>query len=351
MVSLVAGFIAAFLLAVLPGRAVIARLQQIGAKQNISADAPAAHGQKQGTPTMGGLLILFALVVTVLAYMGLTQLGVHRHPAQDYSLLPLLILTLAFGAIGFVDDYLSLKRGKNLGLRARDKFLAQCLAGGGFIFWLASTSQPGVTTSVTLLPPPLLNDLAAGQITVDLGWWYYLLALILLVGFSNATNFTDGLDGLSSGVTLLICLAMASLVALLRPDLAFFAVALAGALAGFLWWNAPPARVFMGDTCSLALGAALVGVALMGKQEIGLIVASLVCWAELVSVMIQVSVFKWRRSRYGIEYARAHRVFRRTPLHHHFEEAGWAETQVVIRFWLAGAVCAALALLWGRGGG
>jgi phospho-N-acetylmuramoyl-pentapeptide-transferase len=348
MVSLVVGFVVAFLLAVLPGGFVIARLRQIGARQNISADAPAAHGKKQGTPTMGGLLIVFALTVTTLAYIAITQLGAHRHPAQDYALLPLLLMTLGFGGIGFADDYLSLVRGKNLGLRAREKFAAQCLVGAGFVFWLASTAQPGVTTSVTLLPAQVLNDLAAGQITLDPGWAYYVIALVFLVGFSNATNMSDGLDGLSSGLTIFICLALAALVSVIRPDLAFYCVALAGGLTGFLWWNAHPARVFMGDTCSLALGAGLAGVALLGKQEVGLIVASLVCWAELISVMIQVSVFKYRRRRHGIEYARQHRVFRRTPLHHHFEEAGLPETQVVARFWIAGALCAALALLWSR---
>src|SRR5205814_5922958 len=132
------------------------------------------------------------------------------------------------------------------------------------------------------------------------------------VGLSNATNFTDGLDGLSSGVTILICLALAALVTHSPyQSLDFFTVALAGGLAGFLWWNAHPARVFMGDTGSLPLGAALAGIALVGKQEIGVIVASLVCWAELISVIIQVSVFKWRKARKGIEYARANRIFRR----------------------------------------
>ena len=124
---------------------------------------------------------------------------------------------------------------------------------------------------------------------------------------------------------------------------------LAGALAGFLWWNAHPAKVFLGDTASLALGAGLAGAAMLGKQEIGLIVASLVCWAELISVMIQVSVFKYRKRKHGIEYAARIACFGRTPLHHHFEELGIPETQVVTRLWLAGAVCAALALLWGRG--
>jgi phospho-N-acetylmuramoyl-pentapeptide-transferase len=348
MVSLIIGFVAAFLLSALPGGILIARLRQMGAKQNISTDAPQAHSKKQGTPTMGGLLILFSLAVVTLAFIAFALLAPGKHGPLDSGLIPVLLVTLTFGGIGFADDYLSLIRGKNMGLRAREKFAAQCLVGAGFVFWLASTGQPGITTSVSLLPAQLSNQLAAGQVTIDLGWAYYVAALVFIVGFSNATNFTDGLDGLSSGVILIICLALAALIGILRPDLAFYCVALGGGLAGFLWWNAHPARVFMGDTCSLALGAGLACVAVLSKQEVGLIVASLVCWAELISVMIQVSVFKYRRKRHGIEYARAHRVFRRTPLHHHFEEAGIPETQVVARFWLAGAVCAALALLWSR---
>jgi phospho-N-acetylmuramoyl-pentapeptide-transferase len=172
--------------------------------------------------------------------------------------------------------------------------------------------------------------------------------VLFIVGLSNATNITDGLDGLASGVTILICVAAAAMVWLSHPWLSVYTVALAGGLAGFLWWNAHPARVFMGDTGSLPLGAALAGVALAGKHEVGLIIASLVCWAELISVMIQVTVFKWRRRTRGIEYARGHRVFRRTPLHHHFEELGVPETAIVTRFWIAGALVAALSLLWGR---
>jgi phospho-N-acetylmuramoyl-pentapeptide-transferase len=348
MINLVVGFIAAFLLAALPGKAVIARLQQMKVTQNVSSDAPTSHSKKQGTPTMGGVLILFSLTVVVLGYFVLTQAGAHVHPAQDYALLPLLLMTLAFGAIGFADDYLGMKRGKNLGFRAREKLAAQCLVAVAFMLWLAVSAQLG-TTTVQILPPQVTSAFARDPFPIDFHWLYYPLAVVFIIGLSNATNFTDGLDGLSSGVTILISLTLATLVWAVKPDLGFYCVALAGALAGFLWWNAPPARVFMGDTASLALGATLAGVAIMGKQEVGLIIASLVCWAELVSVMIQVSVFKLRKRQHGIEYARAYRVFRRTPLHHHFEELGWAETQVVIRFWLAGMVCAGLALLWGRG--
>ena len=349
MLNLVLGFVCAFLLAALPGKWVIGRLQGLKATQNVSSDAPTSHGKKQGTPTMGGVLILFALTAVTLPYIVLTQLGAHRHPVQDYTLLPLLLMTLAFGAVGTLDDYLSLKRGKNLGLRAREKFAAQWIIGIVFLAWMHTVVPSGERTVVTLLPAQVTNALGAEAFNIALGGLYYPLALLFLVGLSNATNFTDGLDGLSSGVTILIALALAALVWTVQPALGFFCVALAGALCGFLWWNAHPARVFMGDTASLALGAGLAGAAMLGHQEVGLIVASLVCWAELVSVIIQVSVFKYRRRRHGLEYAKSHRVFRRTPLHHHFEELDVPETQVVIRFWLAGAVCAALALLWGRG--
>src|SRR5579871_3458049 len=185
MVSLIGGFIAAFLLAALPGKLAIAWLRQLGAKQTISTDAPTAHTAKQGTPTMGGLLILFALTIAVLAYVLLTQPGAHRHPAEDLTLLPLLGMTLAFGAIGFADDYLSVKRGKNLGLRAREKFAAQCLVAIGFVGWLAATAAPNVTTFVTLTPSLLTNALARDGVTVDLGLWYYPLAVLYLVALSN----------------------------------------------------------------------------------------------------------------------------------------------------------------------
>ncbi len=292
---------------------------------------------------MGGLLILFAFTVAYLIMFFATQRDMHRKEALDYAPIALLMMTLAFGAIGFVDDYLSARRGKNLGFRAREKFAAQVLVAIGWVLYLAKTAQPGTTTWIEFAPVQVLHSAIA-----DLGVWYYVLMAIYLVALSNATNITDGLDGLSSGVTIAICLALAVLLSVMYPALSLFCITLAGALAGFLWWNAHPAKVFMGDTCSLALGAGLGGAAMLGKQEAGLFIASLVCWAELLSVVIQVSVFKIRKKRHGLDYAKANRVFKRSPLHHHFEELGWNETTVVTRFWIAGAVCAALALLWGR---
>ncbi len=350
MDSLILVFVIAFLLTALPGKPAIAFLRRLGAKQNVSADAPVTHRAKQGTPTMGGLLFLSAHALVVLLIILLFHNNEFGLAQNAQSLLPVLFLTLGFGAIGFLDDFLSARRGKNLGLKARQKFAAQCLLAIGFAIWLAKTAQPGLTTSVTLIPTLSFGSHWMGAHVVDLGFWYYPLAVLFIVGLSNATNFTDGVDGLLSGVTVLISLTLALLVTnSAYPSLDFFSVALAGALTGFLWWNVHPAKVFMGDTGSLALGAGLAGVALLGKHEVGLIVASLVCWAELFSVIIQVLVFKWRRRRRGLEYAQTHRVFRRAPLHHHFEEVGWPETQVVMRFWIAGLLCAMLALLWSQG--
>ncbi len=339
----IGGFVLAFLVAAIPGKFAIGLLRKLGAKQTISEDAPTSHSAKQGTPTMGGLLILFAFTVVYLALFTATQAGKYRLETREYAPIALLIMTLAFGVIGFVDDYLSARRGKNLGFRAREKFAAQMLVAIGFVLYLAKTSQPGFTTSIQFgaaqVMPPFV---------FDLGVWYYVLMAIYLVALSNATNFTDGLDGLSSGVTIAISLALAALLSVMYPALSLFCVVLAGALAGFLWWNAHPAKMFMGDTGSLALGAGLGGAAMLGKQEAGLFIASLVCWAEILCVVIQVGVFKIRKKRHGLDYAKANRVFKRAPLHHHFEELGWKETTVVTRFWIAGAVCAALALLWGR---
>jgi phospho-N-acetylmuramoyl-pentapeptide-transferase len=338
--TLIAAFLASFLLAALPGGLLIKWLNGLGAKQTVSEDAPKHHATKQGTPTMGGLLFLVSTVLVTLAYL----LWTSERNEQAKTLIPLLLLTVASGAIGFVDDYRKITRGRNLGLKAREKLVGQFLVAIGFVLWLAGTAQSGLTTSIQWTPPAL-----GGMYTLDLGVFYYPLVLLFIVGFSNATNLTDGLDGLSGGISLLISIALTVLLgAGLFSYLNLFTVALAGGLAGFLWWNAHPAKVFMGDVGSLAIGAGLAGVAVIGKQEIGLIVASLVCWAEIFSDIIQVGVFKYRRKKYGIEYARAHRVFRRAPLHHHYEELGLAETQVVLRFWLVGAICLALALLWVR---
>lgn len=338
MTSSVLCFIAAFLLSAGLGKPLIALLKKLGVRQTVSEDAPATHSAKQHTPTMGGALFLLSATVVPLFYLAASP----GRAQEAKTLLPILVLTLAAGGIGFADDYLKVTRGKNLGLKARQKLAAQASIFLLFAVWLIGTPFFQTTVQIT----PYIN----GVLIIDCGWLYIPLLLLFLTGFSNATNLTDGLDGLSGGVSLAICLAMTLLLTnSAAPHLGVYTMALAGGLAGFLWWNARPAKVFMGDVGSLAIGAGLAGVAIISKQEVPFIVASLVCWAEALSSLIQTFVFKYRKKKHGIEYARAHRVFRRAPLHHHFEEMGWEETTVVQRFWIATWACCMLALLWLRG--
>jgi phospho-N-acetylmuramoyl-pentapeptide-transferase len=332
--EIAAGFVVAFAFSVLLGGPVIRLLKRLGAQQTVSADAPSRHAEKQGTTTMGGLLIMAGLAFPVL-------IDVAYRP-NHRSALALLGLTIAYGLIGFLDDYLIATRGKNLGLKARQKLVLQFAFAIGFMLWLRATAVPGRTTVLNLGP------LGAP----DLGVWYYILGTLFVVAMSNAINLTDGLDGLAAGVSAILAVALACTMAATAGYgwLPLFGVAVAGGCAGFLWFNIHPAQVFMGDTGSLALGAALAGMALLGKVEAPFQTYALVPWAETFSVIVQVLVFKLRKSKHGLEYAKANRVFRRTPLHHHFEETGWRETKIVGRFWLATALAVAgtIALTGGR---
>lgn len=320
--SLVAA-VASFGATTIAGYPLLGWLREAGVRQTVSEDAPERHATKQGTPTMGGLMMLAGIVAGGLVG------GLAGRATRDGLLV--MALTGVFGAIGFLDDWLIVKRGRNLGLTARQKMALQIVAAIAFVGAVAMSRAGTDATSV------------AG---FDLGGWYYALSVVLVVGLSNATNLADGLDGLSAGMSAII---LSGLVFSL-DRIGWAAAALAGSCAGLLWFNAHPAQVFMGNTGALALGAALAGLAIVGREEVPLQVAAAVFWAETLSVMIQVGVFKWRKKRRGVEYARARRVFRRAPLHHHFEELGWPETRIVMRFWLATAVCTALALALSRTG-
>lgn len=333
MGSIAAAFIAAFGISAALGGPVIRFLKRIGAKQTVSENAPSRHQEKQGTTTMGGLLILAGLLLPTLADVVLNP----RHRTA----LALLGLTLACGLIGFLDDYLIATRGKNLGITARQKLGLQFLFAIAFMVWLAMTAVPGRTT--------VLQWRADGSM-IDLGVEYYVLGIFFIVGMSNAINLTDGLDGLAGGISAILALVLAGTVnaAASYGWLPLFGGALAGGCAGFLWYNVHPAQVFMGNTGSTALGAALAGMAMLGKAEAPFQLCAVVPWAVAFSVVIQVTVFKYRRRRYGLDYAKTHRVFRRTPLHHHFEELGWKETKIVQRFWLATAIAVAGTLVLTR---
>ncbi len=277
--------------------------------KSIRAEGPQSHLGKQGTPTMGGVIFLLPLLP-----VGLLLLAIG--PAT--TVIPLAAL-LGFGLLGAADDYLSLVGRSKGGLRARTKMLFLLLIGGGAA--LAMQQWMGLD-AVSI---PMFG-------TFSLGMWFLPAALLVYAASTNAVNLTDGVDGLASGTAALAFAAYAAIAAGQgQPYLAAFCFSMVGAVLGFLWFNAHPARVFMGDAGSLALGGALATAALMTGQWLVLPIVGLVFVAETVSVILQVGYFRWTKGK---------RIFRMSPLHHHFELGGWSEPQVVVRFWMAGALSA-----------
>jgi phospho-N-acetylmuramoyl-pentapeptide-transferase len=306
--------VTALLLAFIVGPWVIRKLQEHKIGQIVRAEGPASHHGKRGTPTMGGLIIILATVVPTLLWARL----------DSRYVIVTIVATLWMGLIGFLDDYLKIVRGQSQGLVARWKLVGQVAFGIGLgvyvlLFPLTSSVAPNATQL------PLFK-----YYTWILAWPIYLaFVTFVTTASSNAVNLTDGLDGLAAGLTVIV---------------AIFCGALMGASLGFLWFNAYPAQVFMGDTGALAIGGALGTIAILLKTEFLLLIAGAVFAAETVSVLIQTSTYKLRKRRYGKEYADAHKVFRMAPLHHHFEKLGWAEPQVVMRFYILGVLSAMLAL-------
>ncbi len=300
--------------------------------QPIRSDGPESHLAKQGTPTMGGMLILLAVTVATLIWADLT----------NPLVWVLLVTTIGFGAIGFADDLLKLLNRSHRGLDIRIKVAAQLVLAVGVVFWVTS-----------ILEAPLDHGLAlpfVKSLLVDIGWFSVPFAAFVVIGSSNAVNLTDGLDGLAI-VPIMIAAACFALIAYIvgntvfteylqvhhvpgTGELAVFCGALVGAGLGFLWFNAPPAMVFMGDTGSLSAGAALGIIAVMTKHEIVLAIVGGLFVLEAVSVIMQVASFKL----FG------RRVFAMAPLHHHFEKKGFAEPTIVIRFWVVAVILALIGL-------
>ena len=313
------------------GPILIRRLTENQIGQPIRSDGPERHKMKAGTPTMGGTLILFSLILATLLLADLSN---------PYIWLVLLV-TLGFGAIGFADDYRKFRYGSSAGLAARHKFLAQCLVAAlGAILLFA---VPDFHSTVAL---PFFKNAKA-----DLGLFYLPFAALVLVGASNAVNLTDGLDGLAIGPVIIaagtytIFAYVAGNVKLAdylqisyvagAGELAIFCGALAAAGLGFLWFNAYPAQMFMGDVGSLPLGAALAMVALVTKHELVLVIVGAVFVVEALSVITQVAYFKWTGGK---------RIFRMAPIHHHYELKGWPEPLIIVRFWIVSIICALIAL-------
>ena len=275
--------------------------------QSIREEGPASHQKKSGTPTMGGVMIVLA--VTLFAPLTVTTLLV-------------LFIFLGHFLLGFADDYIKVVKKRNLGLRAYQKLLGQLFI--SLVTILIGRALLGHDTSVWM---PMMGE------TIDIGALYYLLVVFVLVGTSNAVNLTDGLDGLASGTVAVAALFYAALLYSVDSGLMTFSAAIIGATVGFLWYNHHPARIFMGDTGSLALGGALAGVAILSHTELLLPIVGVVFFCEALSVILQVISFQ----TYG------KRIFRMSPIHHHFELGGWSETRVVYTFWAVGAAGAVLA--------
>ncbi|MCM3784428.1 phospho-N-acetylmuramoyl-pentapeptide-transferase [Neobacillus mesonae] len=308
-----------FILAVIAAPLLIPLLRRMKFGQQVREDGPKSHLKKSGTPTMGGVVIVLAFTLAFLKFA----------PEKNTDFYVLIVATLGFGLIGFLDDYIKIVFKRSLGLTAKQKLFGQLLFAAIMCFLLI---QNGHSTAI---------EIPGTSWAFDWGpWFYYPFIVLMMLAISNAVNFTDGLDGLLSGVSAIAFGAFA-IVAMQATSLpaAVCAAAMIGAVLGFLVYNAHPAKVFMGDTGSLAIGGAIGAIAIVTKTELLFLVIGGVFVIEMLSVVIQVTSFKTRGKR----------VFKMSPIHHHFELSGWSEWRVVITFWAVGLLLAGLGLYINKG--
>lgn len=306
-----------FILTVLLTPLFIPALKRLKFGQSIREEGPQSHMKKAGTPTMGGLVFIVAIVLTTLV------LSFYLKVMTTHTIVLVLVL-VGFGLIGFLDDFIKVVLKRNLGLTSLQKLIGQIIIAIAAFFLI----KPGNFSTVI--------DIPFTDWSLNLGIWYVAFLIFWLVGFSNAVNLTDGLDGLVSG-TASIAFTAFGVIALVydQKDIAIFAFAVTGALLGFLIFNANPAKVFMGDTGALALGGVLAMVSVLVKHELLLVLIGIVFVAETLSVILQVISFKTRGKR----------IFKMSPIHHHFEETGWSEWKVVIVFWSTAFLAAFIVVL------
>ena len=314
-------FVVTFIITVVLGKIGIPMLRSLHAQQSIREEGPESHQAKAGTPTMGGAFMMIALI-----------LGVAIFAPWNVGTGMLLFLTLGHSLLGFFDDFVKAVKKRNLGLTAKQKLLGQFILAAVFCYCI---------TEIMVVPTTLWIPVV--DVQLQLGWGYYVLAFLIIVGATNAVNLTDGLDGLASGTSAVAAIAF-SVIGLMAASMtnsigaesvAYFGAIVAAVCLGFLVYNVNPAKVFMGDTGSLALGGAFAAMAILTKTELLLVVIGGIFVMEALSVIIQVISFKTR----GV------RVFKMSPIHHHFELSGWAEQTVVNRFWFAGAVLAVIGVV------
>ncbi len=313
------------------GPFLIPLLRHLRVGQRVRDDGPRAHLAKQGTPTMGGILFIAAATLGSVVAMALGPERYSPDPFPQLRLVLVLVTMLGYGALGFLDDFRKVVLRRPLGLRAREKLAGQLLI--ALVLFYVSVHHLGQSTVISL---------PTGSFNYELGPAYVLLVVVILLGTSNAVNLTDGLDGLAAGLAVFAYGAYAVIGYWLElTELAIFAAAMAGGCLAFLAFNYHPARIFMGDTGSLALGGGLGALAILSKTELLLPVLGGVFVVETLSVMLQVLYFRRTGGK---------RIFRMSPLHHHFELGGWHEVQVVHRFWLFGFFLAILAVILLVGG-
>ena len=304
-----------FALSVIMGPVVIPFLRRLKVGQTERVEGVKSHLKKAGTPTMGGVMILTSVIITALFYV------------KDYpKIIPVLFLTVGFGLIGFLDDYLKVVMKRSDGLYPGQKMALQIAVTAVFAFYLVRIAQ---------VPLVLLIPFSGGKY-LDIGWFAVPLLFVAVIGTVNGTNFTDGLDGLASSVTVLVATFFTVVAIGSKSGIEPITCAVVGALMGFLLFNVHPASVFMGDTGSLALGGFVAGTAYMMQMPLFIIIVGLIYVAEVLSVMIQVTYFKKTGGK---------RFFKMAPIHHHFELCGWSETQVVAVFSIATAVLCLIALM------
>lgn len=303
----------AFGISVVLSPIIIPFLKKLKFGQFVRDDGPESHLKKSGTPTMGGLIILLSIVATSLFYI------------KDYpDIIPILFVTLGFGIVGFLDDYIKVVMKRSLGLRAWQKMLGQFLVTGIFAYYIYAHTDFGTEMIIPF-----------AKTTVDIGWVYFPLMFFAMLGTANGANFTDGLDGLASSVTVLIATFFTVVAVGYNAGIAPITCATVGSLLGFLVYNVYPARVFMGDTGSLALGGFVASTAYMLKMPLIILIVAFIYLAEVVSVIIQVTYFKKTGKR----------IFKMAPIHHHFELSGWPETKVVAIFAIVTAILCLVGML------
>lgn len=314
-ISIVLAVLISFVISAAAGPVIIPILRKLKVGQTVRDDGPQTHLKKNGTPTMGGIIFLLAVLITSLIY------------APHYpKVIPILFMTVGFGIVGFLDDFIKVVLHRSEGLTPAQKMAGQLVVTAVFAYYMVNISDVGLTMLVPFFP----------EISINLGWLSIPLLFFAVIGTVNGTNFTDGLDGLAASVTVMVAVFFSVVAIGTDAGIAPVTLAVAGGLMGFLLFNVYPASVFMGDTGSLALGGFVAATAYMLQMPIFLLIVGLIYLVEVLSVIIQVTYFKKTGGK---------RFFRMAPIHHHFELGGWSETRVVAVFSIVTAILCLIALI------